>query len=85
LVVKRIFVSGSVFKHKDTKARRRNSGERIVSATVAQFGSETAGVSFVILDHFVSPDELEWSLTRSNDRGQVVQTIEGKLTRTSAR
>jgi hypothetical protein len=44
-----------------------------------------AGGSFVIEDRWVSPDRLEWSLRRTDSKGRLLQTIEGTLTRVTAR
>lgn len=37
--------------------------------------------SFVIDDHWVSPDRLEWTLIRKDKKGRRLQTIEGVLIR----
>jgi hypothetical protein len=37
--------------------------------------------TFVIDDHWASPDRLEWTLRRTDAEGNVVQTIEGQVTR----
>ncbi len=42
---------------------------------------KTADGAFVIDDHWVSPDRLEWTLKRTNTHDEVVQTIEGVVTR----
>lgn len=39
------------------------------------------GVRFVIDDHWVSPDRLEWTLTRTAADGRLLQTIEGVVAR----
>jgi len=41
--------------------------------------------SFVIEDHWLSPDRLEWTLRRTDARGNVLQTISGTGTRLSGR
>jgi hypothetical protein len=42
---------------------------------------EKDGVSFVIEDHWVSPDRLTWTLRRTMPDGRVLGTIEGTLVR----
>jgi len=46
-----------------------------------RWSGKAAGGSFVIVDHFVSPEQLDWTLRRVADDGRVVQTIEGRLIR----
>ncbi|MGD9765629.1 MAG: hypothetical protein AB7V27_18180 [Candidatus Binatia bacterium] len=43
-------------------------------------GSDRAG-RFIIQDHWVSPDRLEWTLERFNAEGQRVQSIRGVVAR----
>jgi hypothetical protein len=45
---------------------------------------KSAGSSFVIQDHWISADRLEWTLRRTDSSGQLLQTIEGTLTRVTA-
>ena len=42
---------------------------------------KSADATFVIDDHWVSADRLEWSLRRTNARGEVIQTISGTVLR----
>jgi hypothetical protein len=39
------------------------------------------GATFAIDDRWVSPDRLEWTLTRTGADGRRLQTIRGVLTR----
>lgn len=54
------------------------------ATSTLRWSGEADGTSFVILDHFVSPERLDWTLRRTRADGQAIQTIEGQLTRTEA-
>lgn len=54
------------------------------ATSTLRWSGKTAGRAFVILDRFVSPGQLDWTLRRTDDSGQVVQTIEGTLIRIKA-
>jgi hypothetical protein len=53
------------------------------TTTLTWQGRTDAG-QFVIADHFVSADRLEWKLERQDDSGKQVQTIAGVLERVTA-
>jgi len=50
------------------------------TATIRWTG-KTADSTFVILDRWLSPDRLEWTLERTGANGNKLQTIEGTLER----
>jgi hypothetical protein len=50
------------------------------SATLTWRG-EKDGATLRIVDHWVSPDRLEWSLRRTDAKGRLVRTVSGVLTR----
>jgi len=50
-------------------------------SSTLRWQGKTAETSFVIVDHWVSPDQLQWTLVRTDARGQKLQTIAGTLTR----
>ncbi|MEX0977442.1 MAG: DUF1579 family protein [Pirellulales bacterium] len=54
------------------------------ATSTLRWTGKTADSSFVILDRFVSPDRLDWTLRRTNSAGRLLQTIEGTLTRLKA-
>jgi hypothetical protein len=51
------------------------------AASTLIWKGQADGTTFVIEDHWVSADRLEWTLRRTNAAGGVVQRIEGTLTR----
>jgi hypothetical protein len=46
-----------------------------------RWSGRTAAGAFVILDRFVAPGVLDWTLERRDAGGKVIQTIEGRLAR----
>ena len=51
------------------------------TTSTLRWTGKTNNTSFVIDDHWVSADRLEWTLTRTDSAGKVVQTITGVVTR----
>jgi hypothetical protein len=51
------------------------------STTITWEGQAADGSSFVIRDHWVSRDRLEWALERKAADGRIIQTIEGVVSR----
>jgi hypothetical protein len=51
------------------------------ATSTLRWKGKTAETSFVIVDRWVSPDQLQWTLVRTDAWGQTLQTIEGTLTR----
>jgi hypothetical protein len=53
--------------------------------TITWEGRTADGSSFVIQDHWVSPNRLEWTLKRRAADGRLLQTIEGVVSRAESR
>ncbi len=51
------------------------------ASSTLRWQGKTAGTSFVIEDHWLSPDRLEWTLLRTDAEGRKLQTIAGTLIR----
>lgn len=51
------------------------------ATSTLRWTGKSANTSFVIDDHWVSADRLEWILTRADATGRVVQTITGTVSR----
>jgi hypothetical protein len=51
------------------------------ATSTLRWEGRVGGVGFVIDDRWVSPDRLEWTLTRTAADGGLVQTIEGVVSR----
>lgn len=60
--------------------RHEASGQWIPATTTLHWEGSGDGTTFVIPDRFMPDGRLEWSLTRRNGAGQVVQEIEGTVT-----
>jgi hypothetical protein len=61
--------------------RHEATGQWDAATATMTWTGKTADTTFVIDDHWATPDRLEWTLTRTNAQGEVVQTIEGVVTR----
>ena len=46
---------------------------------------EKDGATLVIVDHWLAPDRLEWTMRRTSADGRLLQTIAGLLTRAGRR
>jgi hypothetical protein len=57
------------------------SGTWDESTSILTWKGKTSGGSFVIEDHWVSPDRLDWTLRRIDSNGKLLQTIDGTVTR----
>jgi hypothetical protein len=64
--------------------RHEATGQWNAATHTMTWTGETAAGTFVIDDHWATPDRLEWALKRTNVQGQVVQTIEGVVTQAAA-
>lgn len=51
------------------------------ATSTLEWRGKAGETSFVILDHWVSPDRLEWTLRRTKADGTLVQTITGTVSR----
>ena len=51
------------------------------ATSTLRWQGKTADTSFVIEDHWISADRLEWTLLRTDAEGRKLQTIAGTLTR----
>jgi hypothetical protein len=49
--------------------------------SVLRWTGKSGATSFVIDDHWVSADRLEWTLSRTDEQGKLLQTIQGSVTR----
>jgi hypothetical protein len=61
--------------------RHEATGTWNAATNTLRWTGKSGDTSFVILDHWVSADRLEWTLTRSDAEGKVVQTITGVVSR----
>jgi len=61
--------------------RHEATGEWDETTSTLTWRGKTAAGAFVIEDHWVSSDRLEWNLVRKDAAGKVVQTIQGVVTR----
>jgi hypothetical protein len=61
--------------------RHEAEGRWNPASSILRWEGKTAETSFVIEDHWVSPDRLEWTLVRTDGTGHTVQAIEGTLIR----
>jgi len=57
------------------------AGEWDPAISTLRWQGKTADTSFVIKDHWISADRLEWTLIRTDARGRKLQTIAGTLIR----
>jgi hypothetical protein len=64
--------------------RHEAEGDWNPASSTLLWKGKTTGSSFVIEDHWISSDRLEWTLRRTDSKGQLLQTIEGMLTRVTA-
>jgi hypothetical protein len=55
------------------------------STSVLRWTGQSGSASFVIDDHWVSADRLEWTLRRTDKQGKLLQTIQGTVTRAGQR
>jgi hypothetical protein len=63
--------------------RHEATGKWDEKSNVLTWQGTTMEGTFVIEDHFVSADRLEWNLVRKDGAGKVVQTITGVVARAS--
>jgi len=61
--------------------RHEATGTWDAKTSTIRWTGKSGDASFVIDDHWVSPDRLEWTLTRKDAAGETLQTIEGVVTR----
>ena len=61
--------------------RHEARGRWNAATSTLRWEGNSGGAKFVIDDRWVSPDRLEWSLTRTAADGRLVQRIEGVVTR----
>jgi hypothetical protein len=67
----------------DSDGYRHEATGRWNSATsTLRWEGKVDGATFVIDDHWVSRDRLEWTLTRTAADGRLIQSIEGVVVRT---
>jgi hypothetical protein len=57
------------------------AGRWDVATSTLEWRGKSGGTEFVILDHWVSTDRLEWTLRRTKADGTLVQTITGTVSR----
>ncbi len=65
--------------------RHEATGTWNAATNTLRWTGKSGETSFVILDHWASPDRLEWTLTRTDPAGKVVQTITGVVSRAAER
>ena len=65
--------------------RHEATGTWNAATNTLRWTGKSDGTTFVILDHWVSPDRLEWTLTRTDAEGRVVQNIDGVVSRAAER
>lgn len=65
--------------------RHEATGTWDAATSTLRWTGKSGDTSFVILDHWVSADRLEWTLTRTDAAGRVVQTITGVVSRAPER
>jgi hypothetical protein len=63
--------------------RHEATGHWDAPTSTLRWQGEADGASFVIDDHWISNDRLEWSLSRTARDGHRLQTIDGIVTRSS--
>jgi len=61
--------------------RHEARGHWNASTSTLRWEGQAGGAKIVIDDHWVSPDRLEWSLTRTAADGRLIQRIDGVVTR----
>jgi hypothetical protein len=61
--------------------RHEAEGQWDAATSILRWRGGHGAVTFVIDDHWVAPDRLEWTLVRTGPDGRRVQTIRGVLTR----
>ena len=65
--------------------RHEATGTWNAATNTLRWTGKSGDTSFVILDHWISADRLEWTLTRTDPAGNVVQTITGVVSRAAER
>ena len=61
--------------------RHEATGRWNAATSTLRWEGEAAGARLVIDDHWVSPDRLEWTLTRTAPDGRLLQRIDGVVAR----
>jgi hypothetical protein len=61
--------------------RHEAEGRWDAATTTMRWSGKTADARFVIDDHWVSPDRLQWTLKRTDSQGNLLQTIDGTVER----
>ena len=65
--------------------RHETRGKWNPATSILRWEGEAHGAKLVIDDHWVSPDRLEWSLTRTARDGRLLQRIDGVVSRSQRR
>jgi hypothetical protein len=60
------------------------AGRWDAATSTLEWRGKSGDAEFVILDHWVSKDRLEWTLRRTQADGTLVQTITGTVSRTGS-
>ncbi len=63
--------------------RHEATGTWDPATSTLRWTGKSGETTFVIDDHWVSPDQLDWTLERKNAGGKVTQTIRGTVSRSN--